>query len=70
MAVKFTPAPAPELQELGLREHVFAREWDGRVLRCSRCPLPRRNRIHITPDEERRAEWSRFDAARLGERDS
>lgn len=69
MAVRFNPAPAPDLEELGLREHVFVREWDGRVLRCARCPLPRRNRIHVTPGEEEREWWRRMDAARLGERD-
>jgi hypothetical protein len=69
MAVRFVAAPGPDLEELGLREHVFAREWEGRVLRCARCPLPRRNRIHVAPDEALRAEWRRVDAARLGERD-
>jgi len=70
MATRFVPAPAPELEELGLREHVFARAWDGYTVRCARCPLPKKNRIHVTQDEASRAEWRAMDAARLGERDA
>lgn len=69
MATRFVAAPAPDLKELGLRPHQFARTWDGRVLRCSRCELPRKNRIHVPVDEADRDEWRRADAARLGERD-
>lgn len=66
MATKFSPAPAPDL---AVREHVFVREWDGRVLRCGRCNLPKRNRVHVEPGELLRAQWREMDAARLGERD-
>lgn len=69
MAVRFKAAPGPELEELGLQAHQFAKVWDGRILRCASCPLPRKNRIHVDPSEAQRAEWSAFDAARLGERD-
>lgn len=69
MAVRFTPAPAPDLEEFGVREHVFSRNLDGRVMFCARCNLPRRNRIHVTATEEERQWWHRRDAARLGERD-
>ena len=66
MATKFKAAPAPDLEQL---EHVLMKVWEGHVLRCGRCPLPPRNRIHVDPSEAQRAEWARFDAARLGERD-
>lgn len=69
MATKFKAAPAPELDELGWQPHQLQKAWEGRTVKCARCPLPPRNRIHVDPSEAQRAEWARYDAARLGERD-
>jgi hypothetical protein len=70
MATRFVAAPAPQLEELGIQEHPFVRAWDGRLLHCAKCPLPKRNRVHVEPGQEQREEWRRADAARLGERDN
>lgn len=65
---RFVAAPAPPLP---VDEHLYER--DPRTRACKHCPLPRRNRVHIDAlyagRPVPRAEWAKFDAARLGERE-
>ena len=56
---KVDPIPAD-------KRHPY--EHDPETRRCTRCPLPESNKRVHRPSDRKRAEWSRFDDALLGER--